>query len=40
MRSKSAYFEVYMTILLSKLRNRKFNQTGIGNEGDELVAVG
>ena len=25
--------------LLSKLRNRKFNPTGIGNEGDGLVAV-
>ena len=25
--------------MLSKLRNRKFNPTGIGNEGDELVAV-
>ena len=26
-------------ILLSKLRNRKFNPTGIGNEGDGLVAM-
>ena len=26
-------------ILLSKLRNRKFNPTGIGDEGDGLVAV-